>query len=153
VRRDAGRKPPNHQQKCSWGLSPGSALSRGGPGLRRDQATAMPAFAFPPWVPRVVLRPARPPSLLPGLGPGTILPLEALAPPGRLWLRPFTHSRAQRSRDGRAPADALVALRRLAEGEWPLGQSGCPPKSCGRYGRRPESPARRPPAAAAARPG
>src|SRR5215216_5803031 len=53
-----GSKAAKSPTEMLLGGCPGPALSRGGPGLRRVQAMAMPTFAFPLWAPRRILRPA-----------------------------------------------------------------------------------------------
>jgi hypothetical protein len=57
-------------------------------------------------------RPATRPTPLPAPAPCSILPDEALAPPGRLWPRPVTHNRERWWRAGRVVAPGPAAPRR-----------------------------------------
>ena len=98
----------------------------------RSSETALSSVL--PACPRPSTRPTRPP----GPAPWAIPPFEALAPPGRLWLRPFTHSRARGSRAGRAVSSrasrtASSGGSRMAPAAWMFGRPG----SSARCGRRP----------------
>src|SRR5918993_4821387 len=78
---------------------------------RSSQLLAPSSLSAPP----SALHSSTPPNRPLMLGPWASLPLEALAPPGRLWLRPFTHSRAPPCRDGGGRAAGLGAPHHQAE--------------------------------------
>ncbi len=125
----------------TWGIH--WRLATGDWRLATDSSSLSPPPAGPP--------PSTPPSRLPTRAPWASRRFVALAPPGRLWLRPFRHSRAPPCRDGRGPAGGPGAPHhRVAAGARP-GPASDRRCSSGRCSRRPRSPAL-PPAAAAASP-
>ena len=107
-------------------LTRSRGVNRGASGRtvrRPDRRWRQPPCRALRWWGLLRLRPAsRPPatrpSRRPGRAPSSNLPFEALAPPGRLWLRPFRHSRGRACRDGRASARAPGARRRRAAAGW-----------------------------------
>jgi hypothetical protein len=119
----------------------------GGSRLRGARVTprsdALPTRVAPASSPPAARARATRPTRRPGPAPSSILLSEALAPPGRLWLRPFTHSRAPAWRSGRGAFLARDARRPPAAGE-ALPQR-CPHRrdSSARCARRRRSPARR----------
>ena len=118
---EAARRRPHLHDRCTAGAGlearPGSAGPEAS-GQRPCQESGL-LLGPPAGPPR-----SRPPSLPPTLWPSSILPDEALAPPGRLWLRPFRYSRAPVSRRDRAPAPGPGAPRRRAASGWRPGRSG-----------------------------
>ena len=91
----------------------------------------------------------RDPAARPAPAPSANPPDEALAPPGRLSLRPFRYSRGRGWRRGRVVAPAPGAPRRPAASGWRRWPAGCRRGSCARCARRARRPARPPRCSAA----
>ena len=86
--------------------------SQSSPQGRPNGPALFPTF---PSAPPAALPSPRLPSLPPARAPWASRRFSALAPPGRLWLRPFRHSRAPPCRDDPVPAAGPGALRHPAE--------------------------------------
>jgi hypothetical protein len=148
---ESGPHPERSEGPCS-----GMARTRPGkvPRCARDEEALLPPHltvqpshrlaARPPVrfpirlisVPPATPPPSTPPSRRSAPAPSSIPLAVALAPPGRLWLRPVTHSTGRASRSGRVVARARAGPRRPAACGWRRRRCRGRRGSCAPCGRR-----------------